>query len=172
MASRNPLTENVCSSRAFQYDSRQTSFAGAFGLELAPMRNFLTVIAALVMAAPAAMAQPASKAETQVVSTIVECLVEGLPEDWERAEMIVELAKPGAESGDVQYLVARTESEGRLEPFTPCDVRKPARALLDARKSQAPNRRGWTAAKLVLQRDGKFGLNYDYPKPGAPGKKK
>ena len=132
------------------------------------MRYLLTAVAALAFAGPSARAQQASKAETQAVSSIVECLVEGLPEDWRRVEMIVELAKPGAETGDVQYLVSRAEAEDKQEPFTPCDVRKPARTLLEVRKSLAPKRRGWTGAKLVLLRDGKFGLNYDYPKGLEP----
>ena len=138
------------------------------------MRNF--VMAALIAAAPAgALAQAASKAETRAVSTIVECLIQGVPEDWLRVEMIVELPKPLAESGDVLYLVTRAEAEDKQEPFTPCDVRQPARTLIEARKALPSSRRNWTAAKLVLLRDGKFGLNYDYPKglePKPPAKKK
>ena len=139
------------------------------------MRYLLTAVAALAFAGPSARAQQASKAETQAVSSIVECLAEGLPEDWRRVEMIVELAKPGAETGDVQYLVTRAEAEDEQEPFTPCDVRQPARTMIEARKALSPSRRNWTAAKLVLLRDGKFGLNYDYPKglePKPPAKKK
>ena len=126
---------------------------------------------ALAIAAPfGAQAQVASKGETSAVQSIVECLIEGLPEDWVRAEMVVELSKPGAESGDVQYLAAREEAPDKPEVFTPCDVRKPARTLIEARKRQAPSRRGWTTARLVLERDGKFALNYEYPKPAAKPK--
>ena len=132
-------------------------------------------MAALIAAPGLAAAQAASKAETQAVNKIVECLIQGVPEDWQRVEMIVELAKPGAETGDVQYLVTRAETADKQEPFTPCDLRQPVFTLLDARKALSPSRRNWTAAKLVLLRDGKFGLNYDYPKgmePKPPGKKK
>jgi hypothetical protein len=125
----------------------------------------------LALALPlAARAQQASKGETAAVQSIVECLVEGLPEDWLHAEMVVELAKPLAETGDVQYLVVRQGAEDKPEVFTPCDVRKPARTLIEARKRQDPKRRGWISARLVLQRDGKFGLNYTYPKPAASKK--
>ena len=132
-------------------------------------------MAALIAAPGLAAAQAASKAETQAVTKIVECLVQGVPEDWQRVEMIVELAKPGAETGDVQYLVTRAETADKPEPFTPCDLRQPVFTLLDARKALSPSRRNWTAAKLVLLRDGKFGLNYDYPKgmePKPPARKK
>lgn len=127
-----------------------------------PMRHVLAVLA---LALPASLcAQEASKQDTRVVQSIVECLVQGLPEDWVRAEMTVELATPGAQTGDVEYTVVRRGAEEHRESFTPCDLRKPPRTLLDARKSQPPAKRGWTRAQLVLQRDGKFGLNYQYPK--------
>ena len=137
------------------------------------MRAMRSFLAALALAAPAcALAQEASKHETQVVQSVVECLAAGLPEDWTRAEMIVELAKPGASTGDVQYLVARKDSEDKLEPFTPCDFRKPARTLLETRKTQPRAKRGWTKASLVLQLDGKFALNYEYPKKDTGGSAK
>ena len=123
------------------------------------------VIAALALGAPALLcAQEASRNETAAVQGMLECLMQGLPEDWQRAEVTIELPKPLAQTGDVQYVVVRSGAEDRPEPFTPCDVRKPPRTLLDTRKTQAPARRGWTRAQLVLQRDGKFGITYDYPK--------
>ena len=137
---------------------------------LGVLRTFLALLA--LLAPLRGPAQEASKHETRVVQTIVECLTAGLPEDWVRAEMTVELAKPGASTGDVLYLVARKDAEDKLEPFTPCDFRKPARTLLETRKSQPKARQGWTGAKLVLQRDGKFALNYEYPKKDTGRSKK
>jgi hypothetical protein len=123
------------------------------------------LLAAVALAAPALLAaQEASRKETAAVQSMLECLVQGLPEDWQRAEVTVELPKPGAETGDVEYVVVRSGAEDKPEAFTPCDVRKPPRTLLDTRKTQAPARRGWTRAQLVLQRDGKFGITYHYPK--------
>lgn len=123
------------------------------------------LLIAVTLALPAlAYAQTASEKETAAVQSMLECLVQGLPEDWRRAEMMVELAKPGADTGDVEYTVVRSGAQDKPEAFTPCDVRKPPRTLLDARKSQAPARRGWTRARLVLQSDGKFEINYEYPK--------
>ncbi|HEY6821070.1 MAG TPA: hypothetical protein VI321_03560 [Burkholderiales bacterium] len=124
-----------------------------------------TLLTALALFLPAVVcAQDASEKETAAVQSMLECLVQGLPEDWQRAEMTVELAKPLADTGDVEYMVVRSGAQDKPEAFTPCDVRKPPRTLLDIRKSQAPARRGWTRAQLVLQRDGKFGINYEYPK--------
>ncbi len=113
--------------------------------------------ASLGAAAQAPAGKEASKAEGLAVTSIVECMAPGLPEDWNEAVMVVELAKPGDETGKVQYLVARGSVTEPAEPFTPCDIRKPAAALLEAR-------RGWTGARLTIHRDGKFGLKYNYPK--------
>jgi hypothetical protein len=126
------------------------------------MRHAFIIL--LTAAAPAAFGQAASQAETEAISAIGECLLEGLPSDWRLAQMIVELPEPLAATGSAQYLVARGEIKDRLEPFTPCDVRKPARTLIEIRERQPPERRGWTAARLVLHPDGRFELNYDYPK--------
>ena len=127
------------------------------------MRHALIILLAAI--APArALAQQATSAEVDTMTAIAECLAEGLPADWRQAHMIVELAEPGASSGNVQYLVSRGEIKDKLEPFTPCDVRKPARALIDMRQSQPSERRGWTTARVVLNPDGSFELNYDFPK--------
>ena len=123
-------------------------------------------LAALAIAlAPAlACAQQASTAEQKAVSAIAECLAEGLPSQWQRVLMVLHLPKPGAKSGDVQYLVAPAASGGELEPFTPCDVKRPARILIELRQHLPAARRGWTGARLSLEPDGRFSLGYDYPK--------
>ena len=108
-----------------------------------------------------AAAQSASSAETQAVAGIAECLVQGAPEGWQRLYMVVELPEAGAQSGEVRYLAER---EGDRFAYQPCDIRRPARLLLDTREAQPPERSGWTGARLILQSDGKFQLNYDYPK--------
>jgi hypothetical protein len=112
--------------------------------------------------APAGKA--ASKSEASAVTSIVECMIPGLPGDWTEAAMVIELAKPGDETGSVQYLVARGGASAPAEPFTPCDIRQPAMTLIEARKELPAARRGWTGARVTIHRDGKFGLKYDYPK--------
>lgn len=123
-------------------------------------------IAALAVAlAPAlASAQQASPEERKAVAAIAKCLAEGLPRQWQRVLMIVHLPSPGAQTGDVQYLVAPAGAGGQLEPFTPCDVKRPTRLLLDLRQRLPAARRGWTSARLALEPDGRFALNYGYPK--------
>jgi hypothetical protein len=117
----------------------------------------------ILFLAPAwAWGQAASKAEQDVVLEIAQCIVEGAPEDWTRLTMVVDLDKPGADTGGVRYLVTRSSSEEPVS-YLPCDQARPARLLIESRGQLAPERQGWTGARLVLQRDGRFSLNYDYP---------
>jgi hypothetical protein len=132
------------------------------------MKTFFIIAllaAALVSPSWARAQEQASEQETELLSAIAKCLIEGLPRDWQRAQMTVELEAPGAPGGAVRYLFSRTLSRDQLEPFTPCDERQPAAALADIRALQTPERSGWKTARFVLNRDGKFDLTYDYPKP-------
>jgi hypothetical protein len=123
-------------------------------------------IAALIalLASFCAGAQEANPTEREAITEIARCLVQGLPEDWVAAHMVVELRSAGASTGGVRYLAARQGAESRLETFTPCDTSKPAQMLIDLRAQQPQDRQGWTSARLVVERDGSFRLNYDFPK--------
>ncbi len=122
--------------------------------------------AALLLAAPLAVhAQTASEAETALLAEIATCLAAGLPQDWRRAEMIVELPKPGAASGTASYLMMRNLSGGQYETFVPCTEMQPARKLtVDLRKLQPADRRAWKGARFIVHNDGKFDLTLDYAK--------
>lgn len=102
--------------------------------------------------------------ETNAVARIAECLVQGPPDDWESLYMVVELERPGADTGRVRYLAKRSSKPDQSIAYTPCDAAKPAKVLIEARKMQPPERKGWTGARLTLHNDGKFELNYDFPK--------
>lgn len=107
--------------------------------------------------------QEASKAEEEAVLEIVKCMVANLPENWRIAAMEINLEKPFDDSGGVRYLMARGDSELANEPFEPCDVRMPAKALIDVRKSLARDRQGWIGARVTVLRDGRYGIRYGYP---------
>jgi hypothetical protein len=130
------------------------------------MRHFLIVglIAGLITAAPLAGAQEASPEQMEAASAVAKCLIAGLPADWYEAQVIVTLDAPGALSGEGRYVFSRQLARNNMEPFKPCDSRNPARALVEMRRLQPVERRGWKSARFVLHRDGKFDLTYDYPK--------
>jgi hypothetical protein len=125
------------------------------------MKTFL-LIAVLALAPLAARAQPASELELQVVQDIAKCLLTGLPEDWRIAHVVLELTAPGADGGEARYVVERGSQAETLVAFAPCDTKAPAQALIDARARQPLERRNWKFAHLVLHRDGKFEMKYEY----------
>jgi hypothetical protein len=129
------------------------------------MKHTAIIVLFATILAHAALAQDSAitDAEETVLTDIAQCMFAGLPQNWGRAEMIVELLEPGSTDAAVIYRMTPILS-GTAEPFLPCDGRKPAEALLRMRESQSAERAGWKTARFVLRRDGKFDLKYDYPK--------
>jgi hypothetical protein len=123
-----------------------------------------TAMIALLLAAPAALAQTATEEQNRIVGEVAACMQEGLPPNWANAEMVLELNKPGAETGEVRFLTRCRLAGGAFEAFRPCDEKKAARTLLEIRKSQSPARRNWTSARLILRDDGTYDLSFEYPK--------
>ena len=126
-------------------------------------RLLLAAVVAALVPLHAALAQEATATQMEVISEIAGCMAQGLPQDWASAHMIVDLERPGAASGKVRYLVFRKDAEDKPESFTPCDTDGPPTALIALREQEPVERRGWTTARLVVERDGNFRLNYDFP---------
>lgn len=127
-----------------------------------PMKRVLASAFLLLAALPAAAQQPTAQQEA-VLTDIAKCLVAGLPEDWEQAEMTIKLPASDTDKGDVRYVFRRKLSGGTFENFRPCDAQMPPRALAGLRELQPPERRGWEGARFVMHRDGKFDVTFDYP---------
>src|SRR3954471_18492202 len=108
----------------------------------------IPVLVIPVLATLPAWAQQASDTETAAVSSLGDCLVQGLTREWTSVEMLVELNEPGSTNGNVQYTVL--DAENSREAFTPCDLNKPVTLLLRLRDRQPEERRGWTSARFVL----------------------
>src|SRR6185369_6425696 len=126
-------------------------------------RLLLAAVAATLVPLHAALAQEANASQMETISDIFRCMAQGLPQDWVSAHMIVDLERAGDSTGKVRYLVFRKDAEDKPEFFTPCDTDGPPKALIALREQEPAERRGWTSARLVLERDGTFRLNYDIP---------
>jgi len=128
------------------------------------MRGLLfAAAAAALLRFQAALAQEANANQMQVINEIAGCMAQGLPQDWASAHMIVDLAQPGDTTGKVRYLVFRKDAADKPESFTPCNTDGPPKALIALRDQEPAERRSWTTARLVVERDGTFRLNYDFP---------
>jgi hypothetical protein len=127
-------------------------------------RLLLAAAVAALLPFHAALAQEANATQMEAITEIFRCMAQGLPQDWASAHMIVDLGDPGDATGKVRYLVFRKDAEDKPEFFTPCDdTDGPPKALIALREQEPVERRGWTTARLVFERDGTFRLNYDFP---------
>ena len=126
------------------------------------MRHTLIMLLAALLPATG-FGQTASKTETETAAEIAQCMAQTAPDDWQQLYMVIELPEAGAPAGRVRYLAMRLTT-AVPEPYVPCDPKKPAQLLMESRADQSAERRGWTGARLVIHRNGRFDLNYDYPK--------
>lgn len=122
----------------------------------------------LVFAAAQALAQgleqrEAADFENRAMADIVDCMVQGLPGEWYRATMEINLDKPFDETGSVRYAFSRSPDEPPAEAFQPCDVKRPARTIIELRSRLPRDRQGWVGAQVTVLRDGRFGIRYGYP---------
>ena len=125
-------------------------------------RLLLAAVAAALVPFHTARAQEANSTQMEIINEIAGCLAQGLPKEFESAHMIVELEHPGDATGKVRYLLFRNAVD-KPESFAPCDTDGPPKALIALRDREPVERRGWTTARFVLEHDGNFRLNYDFP---------
>jgi len=125
-------------------------------------------------AAPAAPAAPAAvpasapgaadsaQSGEAVVQAIADCVIAGLPPDWTMAQIDVrEIARKDKERS-FEAIYSYLDADGKAGPFTPCDQREPALNVYKLNGALEPSKRNWVRATLVLSKEGKFELQYDY----------
>ncbi len=120
----------------------------------------------LAPAAPAAGASaPAgddkSSAEA-VVQQIADCVMQGLPPDWAKAQIDVREVGRTDTQRDFEAIYSYEDSAGKAGAFTPCDKREPAMNVYKLNGALEPAKRNWVRATLVLSKEGRFELQYDY----------
>lgn len=121
----------------------------------------------------AAEAKPAPETKPQslddVVQEIANCVLAGLPADWKLAQIEVIEVGRDTRQREFEAKYSYSGSDGKGAVFTPCDLREPARNVYKLNEALAPDKRNWTKATLMLSREGKFELQYDYPKADGDG---
>jgi hypothetical protein len=113
------------------------------------MRNarhlLIAAAAACLLSAGTALAQQASPEESKIIQAIFGCMAAGLPEDWQHAMMTLDLSAPGAQDGEVRYLVVRGNAAEGPQVFRPCDLRAPAQCCSMPASSCRPRSAAGTA---------------------------
>ncbi|MEO8202321.1 MAG: hypothetical protein ABI630_00555 [Betaproteobacteria bacterium] len=122
--------------------------------------------------APAAPAGPAAGASAPagddkssaeaVVQKIADCVLQGLPPGWAKAQIDVREVGRTDKQRDFEAIYSYEDSAGKTGAFTPCDQREPAMNVYKLNGALEPAKRNWVRATLVLSNEGKFELQYDY----------
>ena len=118
-------------------------------------------------ASPAPAAAPAAPAEKprsheEVVQDIANCILGALPADWKLAQIEVREIGRTERQRDFEAFYTYQDSAGKAATFVPCDPREPALNVYKLNAALEPAKRNWTRATLVLSKEGKFELQYDY----------
>ena len=124
-------------------------------------------------AAPATGASAADDKTTSaemVIQSIADCVLAGLPADWNLAQIEVKEIGRDDKQRDFEASYSYLDASGKRGAFSPCDPREPALNVYKLNGALDPAKRNWIRAVLVLSKEGKFELQYDYP-PGAEGAK-
>lgn len=110
-------------------------------------------------AAPAADDKSSADA---VIQDIANCVVGGLPPDWTLAQIEVREIGRSEKEREFEAIYTYQDKEGKGKTFVPCDKREPALNVYKLNGALEPAKRNWVRATLVLSKEGKFELQYDY----------
>jgi hypothetical protein len=116
-------------------------------------------------AAPAAP-QKIQSAE-EVVQDIANCVLGALPANWKLAQIEVRELSRVDNKREFEAFYTYQDTAGKAAKFVPCDLREPALNLYKLNGALEPEKRNWKRATLVLSKEGKFEVQYDYTEQDA-----
>lgn len=121
--------------------------------------RLFALLAALGCGSAQAQGNPAQP-DQQAIQEIFACVQVGLPENWQRAWIVVrELA--GTESDprvEGRFFHASSQSDLQGQPLLPCNSERAAREVYGLNKELMQQ---WREVRLVFYREGKYELRYD-----------
>ena len=121
--------------------------------------------------APAATtaAPPGEKTKTvdEVVQDIANCVLGALPANWKLAQIEVRELSRVDNKREFEALYTYQDITGKAAKFVPCDPREPALNVYKLNGALEPEKRNWKRATLVLSKEGKFEVQYDYTEQDA-----
>lgn len=112
----------------------------------------------------AAPAETKPQTPDEVVQEIANCVLAGLPQGWQVARVeVIEIGRDDRKR-EFEAKYSYSGKDGKNAAFTPCDPREPAQAVYKLNGVLEADKRNWIRATLFLSNEGKFELQYDYPK--------
>ncbi|MCC6209631.1 MAG: hypothetical protein IT513_01180, partial [Burkholderiales bacterium] len=109
--------------------------------------------------APAAPGPP--KLDAKLVEQIFSCLAPGLPSEWKRTWVVVRTAA-GATTAKFYFSVTLRDEDA--EELVPCNAQEITRRITGLNAALPAGQQGWSSARLSIDNEGAYTLNYDYAK--------
>jgi hypothetical protein len=111
----------------------------------------------------AAASPPASpfatpKLDAKTVEQIFSCLAPGLPADWKKTWVVV----TGADAATAKFYYTNSFRNEDAEEFKPCNAQEVTRRIAGLSDSLPPEQRLWKSARLTIDSEGEYVLDYDY----------
>ena len=111
--------------------------------------------------APAAPAAGPPKLDAKIVEQIFTCLAPGLPSDWKKTWVVVIHSEPVATA---KFYFTTSYREEDAEELVPCNAQEITRRITGLTAALPVDQQRWKSARLSIDSEGAFALNYDYAK--------
>jgi hypothetical protein len=105
--------------------------------------------------------------DAEIVGAIGKCLSENAPADWRTVIFKLDPAPAVAgkkASAIVEHKVFAGADGSEPQDLKPCRPDYAPKAVQTLRESQDEKARGWTGITVTVNRDGRYSINYRYPK--------
>jgi hypothetical protein len=101
------------------------------------------------------------KLDPKMVEQIFSCLAPGLPSDWKRTWVVV--SNVGA-AATAKFYYSVTLREDDAEELVPCNAQEITRRITGLTAALPLDQQQWKSARLSIDNEGAFALNYDFAK--------
>ena len=125
----------------------------------------LSAMVALAASAAAHAQKPYS--DKEIISSIAACMLENAPQDWQRLIFTLEEEAPTEDqkrTGTFEHKVVTSAPGSEPQDLKPCRPLYVPTAVNALRENQDAKARAWTGITITLERDGRYSINYRYPK--------
>ena len=130
-------------------------------------RRYAALMALAVLCAPSHAQVQVRITQEAIIGKIAECMSETAPKDWRQIVFTLEQETSDPENPGKQVAShkAARKADKALKDIKPC--RRPdwvSKAVQTFRELQDEKAREWTGITVSLERDGRYSINYRYPK--------
>ena len=125
------------------------------------------LLATLALAVSATAHAQRRYSQEEIIAKIAGCMLENAPEDWQRLTFRLDEEPPGGgRRGKItfEHQVVSGTADSAPQDLKPCRPQYVPSAVNTFRETQDEQARTWTGITVTLERDGRYSINYRYPK--------